>query len=293
MNRLVVVASVVAAAAGVALGSAVVGDAPPSQAAAAPAPERVGLANGPARLPLPAGWRPLGRHSSLPGLEAATEVQGPRSTVALDLRAPEHPSLLPAAVAASLGDAAPAARPERVAGYRTWRYALPGDTPAAALVVPTSQGIVTVACAPGDGGLEAALDDCREALAALQLDGAAALPPAPETAARIVLPGVVAALNKDRRAGRRRLAAVRGPAGRHAAAIGLARGYARVADRLRPLAGGAASALVVNLDALDRTHRALARAAAHRAGLAGARANRAIARRERRLGALLARVGGD
>ena len=90
-----VLSTVFAAATGVALGSALAGgDAPrhADRAAVAPTPTpepapRVGLARGPVRLPLPAGWEPLRRHSALPGFKAATAVQAAHSTVALDLRA--------------------------------------------------------------------------------------------------------------------------------------------------------------------------------------------------------------
>ena len=102
-----------------ALGGVLASDEPEPRAAA-PEP-RIGLASGVARLPLPAGWKPLGRRSSLPGLEEATAVRGAHSEVALDIRAPEDPSLLPASVEAAVGGraagpgAAAPRRPHRVA----------------------------------------------------------------------------------------------------------------------------------------------------------------------------------
>lgn len=284
-------ATALAAVAGVAIGATVVGDdggTATSRAATAPpsAPPRIGLEHGPARIVLPAGWRPLRRHASLPGLEAATAVQAPRSTVALDLRPPETPSLLPAKVAARFDGQVPAPVAARMAGRTAWRYELPararGDR-VAALVLPTTDGVITVACAAAAGAFAAARRECAEAMAALRLEGAAALPPAPYAAARIALPAVMARLNADRRAGRRALARTRSPARRQAAALGVARAYRRAAATLRPLAGGRAVPLVGSLRALDGAYLALARASASQNAPAARRAGVRIRGNERLL----------
>ena len=294
----VLAATVLAAGGGVALGAAIVGAESPPQAAraaprAVPAEPRVGLARGPARLPLPAGWRSLRRHSSLPGLEAATEVRARHSTLSLDLRPPEHPSLLPADVVASFQGPPPAPQLTHLAQRRAWGYELPEVRSAGrtvALTLPTTAGVVTIACAADATAIELGVEECAQAMAALQLDGAAALPPTPEAAVRIVADAAVARLNAARRTGRRRLAASALPARRRAAALAIAHAYARAADRLRPLAAGRATALVATLDALERRHRALAAASARRRVRATRRAGAAIGRGERRLGRRLVRV---
>jgi hypothetical protein len=286
-------ATALAAMAGVAIGATVVGDdggTATSRAAAAPsptpAPPRVGLQHGPARIALPSGWRPLGRHASLPGLEAATEVQAPHSTVALDLRRPETPSLLPAKVAAAFGERVPAPTTVRPAGRAAWRYELPQPAPGervAALVLPTTKGVITIACVTGADAFADARRECGEAMTALGLEGAAALPPTPHAAARIALPSVMARLNADRRAGRKALARTRSPTRRQRSAIGIARAYRRAATTLRPLAAGRAVPLVGSLRALDGAYLALARASLRRNAPAARRAGARIRANERLL----------
>ena len=294
----ILAATLFAAAGGVAIGTAVGGaeEARPSAARAAtapPPPPRVGLASGPARLALPSGWQPLGRHATLPGLEAATEVQAPHSTVALDIRAPEHPSLLPRKVAALFDGQVPAPELTRLPARSAWGYELPAPEPderVAALTLPTTDGVVTIACAAPAAEIDLAVDDCATAMAALRLEGAAALPPSPRTAVRIALPAVVERLNAERRPARKRLAATSSPLRRRSAALDLAYAYRRAAARLRPLAAGGAVRLVATLAALDAKHVTLARASAQRRARAARRAGARIARGERRLGRQLARM---
>jgi hypothetical protein len=278
-----IVATVLAGAAGAALGTIVAPDrsAPPAPQEAQP---RIGLRSGVARLPLPVGWEPLGRRSSLPGFEEATAVRGLHGEVALDLRAPEDPSLLPARVA-EMASGLPEPQPRQLGPRTLWRY----DLPAAGLValtLPTTGGVVTLACE----GTAAAGADCERAARTVWLDGASALVPAPETAAAIVLPDTIAQLNRRRAVERRRLAATRSPVRRSQAALRLAAAYADAAARVRPVAAGAAIDVAGTLGELARSHRALAAASRRRAARAAARAGARIERGERRLGAQLAAV---
>jgi hypothetical protein len=271
---------------------ALVGNALAPEPSAPPAAEpqtRTGLRSGVARLALPAGWEPLGRRSALPGFEQATAVRAARGEVALDLRPPEHPSLLPAGVAAA-GEP-PAPRLRELGARTVWRYDLPGGV--VAMVLPTSGGVLTVAC--GRSAQTGA--ECEHAVRTVWLEGASALQPAPEAAAAIVLPETVAQLNRVRRVERRRLAATPWQMARARAAQRLARAYAGAAAELGPLAAGSAAPVVTTLAELARSHRALAaanrRRAARRAGgrsaaRAARRANARIARGERRLAAQLA-----
>lgn len=288
---LVVVAVTVAAAlAGVATGLLLTGgdDAPP--AAPAPAKPRIGLASGAARLPLPADWTPLRRRSTLPGLEAATAVKTPTGEAALDLRAAEDASLLPAGVEPALFAGA---EPRRLGGRAVWRYALDRPRPgtgAVALVLPTTAGVVTIACSAPDTQLDRATTACEAAMGGLRLDGARAVRPGPATAATLALGPVLERLNTVRRLQRRRLAASRSPAVRANASRRIAGAYVAAAERLRPLAGGRALRLVARLGAVGRSHRALGAAERARKRRAAARAGIAIGTGEARVQVLLAQL---
>ena len=284
--------TLVAAAAGAGLGFALAPDGPDAVPPRAPAPvPRIGLASGVARLPLPAGWQPLRRRSSLPGLEEATAVRGSHSDIALDIRAPETASLLPARVEDAVVGDLPAPRLRRLDARAAWRYELPGTQPSSRVVayaLPTTGGVVTIACGAGSGAIARAEEECETAIRALQLKGAASLLPAPETAALIVLPQTVARLNRQRRSWRRTLRTRNSPQGRSAAALRLARGYAAAAERLRPLAAGDILPVTAALVALAHEHRALAAASRQREPSAARRAGARIVRKERLLARLLA-----
>jgi hypothetical protein len=285
------VATVIAAALGTGLGIALTPDQPARPAPPPPPEPRVGLQSGVAKLPLPAGWKPLGRLSTLPGFDAATAVRAEQAELALDIRRVEHPSLLPAGVVtAAAGDLAEP-KPRSLGGRTVWRYELPPAEPGTRLValsLPTTAGIVTIGCQAAGATADRADAECEKAIGAVRLDGASALAPARETAARIALPATFAQLNRRRRDARRSLAATRSPRYRAAAARRLARSYAGAAAQLRPLAGGDAVRLTATLGALARKHRALAAASLRRKARRAARSGAAIERKERRLAALLA-----
>lgn len=300
VGLLLTVATALAAAAGVLVGGTLVhADQPAAAASAAvatptPAPApRVGLARGPVKLPLPTGWTPLRRHSDLPGFAAATAVRAAASMVALDLRAPEDASLLPRRVARRVDGGDPEPEAQRLGTRKVWGYELPGAAPghrAISLSLPTTRGVVTIACDVPAGELEVGLRECTEAMTAVELDGAAALPAAPEAAVRIVLPVTVARLNAERRAWRRKLARTRSPALRRVAALRVARAYARAAGRLRPLAAGRARGVVATLETLTRKYRNLGAASARRRPRLARRSGARIIRGERRLGRRIVRV---
>jgi hypothetical protein len=278
-----VAATLLAGAAGAVLGIVVAPDRSEPTVQEPPQP-RIGLRSGVARLPLPAGWEPLGRRSSLPGFEQATAVRGRHGEVALDIRAPEDPSLLPAHVTAEM-DGLPDPQPRKLGARTLWRYDLPGPG-LVALALPTTGGVVTLAC---EGGAAAAAD-CERAASTVWLDGASALVPTPEAAAAIVLPGTFTQLNRRRAVERRRLAATPSPVRRSESARRLATAYAQAAATLRPVAAGDAVGITRTLDALAQSHRALAKASRRRAARAASRTGARIDRGERRLAAQLAAV---
>jgi hypothetical protein len=284
-------ATLVAAAAGAMLGSVLGPDGADPRAAG----PRIGLTSGVAAIPLPADWQPLGRRSSLPGLEEATAVRGVHSEIALDIRAPEDESLLPAGVEHAVAGELPKPRARRLGSRTAWRYDLPPAHPGTrvvALALPTTGGVVTVACAARPDAIARAGAECERAARSVRLDGASALAPTPETAAAIVLPDTAARLNRRRTVERRRLASTRSPRRRTAVARRLARDYAAAGAQLRPLAAGRVVRLTAALDALAREHRALASASLRRDAGAARRAGAEIQRDEHRLGTLLAAVTG-
>jgi hypothetical protein len=287
----VALATLLAAVVGAGIGTALARDPEPRRVDSGP--PQVGLARGVARLPLPAGWEPLNRHSSLPGFRDATAVRGAYSMVALDIRSPEDPSLLPEAVRAASAGGLPAPRLQRLDSRRTWNYEIPDaltHTSVVAMALPTTAGVVTIACQADAGSTIGAREDCRGAMSRLRLDGASELTPAPETAARIVLPHVVDSLNRQRRSGRRALGATRSPTRRGEAARQLAVAYRSAAERLRPLAAGNAHRLTGALAELARDHLELAAASRRRDVVVARRAGAAIEHGERRLQPLIAAV---
>jgi hypothetical protein len=294
--RPLAIVTALATAAGVALGVAVAPDSPQAPQRPAPPPQpRVGLASGVAKLPLPADWRPLGRLSTLPGFEQATAVRAPGTEAALDIRLPEDASLLPASVVSAAGAALPAPTRRGPDGRTAWRYDLPGaspDTGIAAFALPTTGGVVTIACAATEGRLDRAAAACERAVSTVRLDDAAALRPTPETAAAIVLPDVIARLNGVRRSSRGRLAATTSPRARAAAGRRLATAYAAAAAALAPVAGGDARRVIATLTDLARDHRTLATAGLERRAAAQRRAGARIGRREQRLARGLRAVSG-
>jgi hypothetical protein len=281
-------ATVGAAAAGVVLGLLLTaGD------SGSPARPAAVVKTGAAELPLPDSWRTLRRAPAIPGFEDATALRARSSDVALDFRAPEHSSLLPAATVQALGAALPAPTVRHFGKREAFGYELPaslGERRITALALPTDHGVLTVGCQGREGEFLAPKGDCDEALLALELVDARPLAAVPESAAAIALAETVASLDEERRAAREALAATRRPQARAAAARSVAAAYAGAAARLEPLAAGAALPLAAELEALARDYRALASASRRRAARAARRAGRSIERRERALPAQLAAV---
>jgi hypothetical protein len=249
---------------------------------------------GGATLPLRDGWEPV-RRSAIPGLQSAPSARGQGMHVAIDVRLPDDSSLLPAQMLHALHAAAPRPEPTRSGGRVAWSYDLPGRgrTRITALALPTDRGVVTLACMGPRELVELVANDCGDALATVELAGAAPLRPAPETAVRLVAGPVIARLDEARSAGRRTLARTRSPTGRAAAARRIAAAYSAAARRLDPLAHEATPALPRALGALAREHRSLAAASARRDALSARRSGAAIARDEQQLAGLLAAVTAD
>jgi hypothetical protein len=241
---------------------------------------------GVAQLELPSGWERLARPPALPGLEGGVGVRGASTDVVIATLPATRPSLLPEALVAAAGGQVPAPRPLRLGARSAWAYELPGPVPVAAVVSPTTAGVVTLACT-GAAGAVPAMDACETAARAVVLVGAAPLEPRPETAAATALPRMIARLNGRRRTARAALAATRSPQRRARAARSVATAYGAAARRIAPLAAGDAAAVRRTLAALAGRYRALAAASAARLPTETRRAGSAIRRGERRLAGLL------
>jgi hypothetical protein len=242
-----------------------------------------------ASLRFSTGWESLGR-AAIPGLEGAPSARADYLDIALDVRMPDDPSLLPDPMLDALGRGGLRPVPTNLGGRRVWSYEFsgPAQTRIAALAMPTTRGVVTLACRGPEDLAVAVTIDCEEALSTVELTAAAPLVPARETAARLVATPVIAQLDEVRSAARRTLASTRSPRRRATAAKSIAAAYAAAARRLEPLARGTVVALPRLLAVLARDHDLLSVASARRDARSALRAGRAIERHERRLASRLA-----
>jgi hypothetical protein len=287
---LLVLAAVLNAGAGIALGIAVTPDDEPPPAPP-PRPPEV-LATGDLRLALPSAWRAGEQPADLPGFDGveAVAARGPDADVVFGMLPPESPTLLPQALVDAAGPDLPAPATTEIGGREALRYT--GLDGAEVIAVPTSAGIATLICVPREsaavaGGCDAVLDGVDVSRTApIAADGNAAF--------AIALPAAVARLNRARAEGRRALARQRSARGRARVSRRLGRTYARTTERLAPLAGESAATIgvVSLLDRLGADHAKLATASARRRPKAARRANARIRIAERRLAAALGQWTG-
>ena len=271
---LLLIAAALNAGAGIALGIALTPDDSPQPA---PAPiKATTLSAGDLRLTLPQAWRPLSTPPTAAGLESATlAARGPRADIALTVLPPEDPTLLPKALVDAAGGIVPSPVSLQIDGRDALRYTGLSNGGMDVYAVPTSAGVVTIACV---GKTPAALaHGCDAALDGVNVGRAAPIAADDRAAFAIGLPAVVTGLNRARAAGRRDLARQRTARGRARVSRRLSRVYGDAARRLSPLAGDNAdtTAIVGLLNRLGSEHRALAVASFRRrpgaAGRAGAR----------------------
>jgi len=280
---LLLLAAALNAGAGIALGIALTPDDTAEPPAAAPAKPTT-LAAGDLRLRLPQGWRPLAVAPAVPGFGTGTlAARGPRTDVAVTVLAPQGPSLLPAALVDDAGGIVPHPDTVRVAGREALRYASLANGDMDVYAVPTTSGVVTIACIAKTSA--ALLHGCDAALDGVDPGRAAPIPADDRAAFAIGLPAVVAGLNRARAGGRSALARQSTARGRARVSNRLAGAYRDAARRLSPLAGENAdtTAIVGLLDRLGTEHRALAVASFRRRPGAARRAGARIRASETRL----------
>jgi hypothetical protein len=280
-------------------------DAPPQPSASKDSSRRPTL--GPVRVAVPPEWRRLPVSAArITGIEKQpTEVFD--RTPGLSARAvltvaspgsPISPSLLPKA----LQDAAerPPGRPTtvRLDRQRAWMYhAVPvrrSNETMEITVLPTTAGLVAIACIEPPGLAFAAAGGCASELG-LTLQRGKALRPTDDLGFRLRLGGVVADLDRERVADRASLRRSRTPRAQASAARQLAAAHARAAGALAPFARSDATAKVVaSLRAASGGYKALSRSATAYDRAAFAQARRAIDESDRRLTLTLgAFTGGD
>jgi hypothetical protein len=215
------------------------GDARTTPDPAAAAPVQAVVTVGDLRLTLPDGWTTSRKGPTVPGFEGARTsfLRSWNADVAAAMLPAQQPSLLPRRLdAATTSATAPTAKPRvaragTVSGYEYVREAK-GKRALDVVVVPTTQGIATIACesevvAPGE---------CSEALRGLRLTRGSILPLGPDSAFLARLPAVTSVLGAQRLRLRTRLTRAGLVAGAARTAYRLAGTYGAAARALRPLA---------------------------------------------------------
>ena len=291
-------AAAIIAVALVAVGAAIaVGRLMGTAAAPVPAVEAAqrSVRAGAAELSVPRRWAPATlRSAAIPGLAPALTATlasspGLGARVVVTLAPGADPSLVPAALRASLAGRLPAPRATNIAGRPAWLYAglaLPDRRQMDVSVVPTSAGVLAVACVAPSFAWSAAFG-CADEVRALRLPGASFFAPARNLSFRLHLPAVAAALDRARVAGRQALRAARTRPGQARAARRLARAHTGAAAAVRPLAGPDGAALVSALAASASAYSRLATAAERGWPVRYRLARRAVMRADARVAAAL------
>ncbi len=241
---------------------------------------------GPLELAFPAGWQRLQTPPQIPGLRFANPLvlappAPPSARLDAGTVAATGPTLLPAAFLALLPTPPPPGAPVRIGSLEALRYSglsprgLAG--PLTVYVVPTTQGVLTLACAPA-----AFAAACDRVVATAKLVGASAFPLGPSPAFAGQLKAALARLAAARRTGEAHLSAAGTAAAQAAADRELAAGYARAAREVaaaaaNPLVAAAAGQIAAALTAISRAYASSASAAAANDQAAYAAAARALA----------------
>jgi hypothetical protein len=252
-------------------------------------PPTATVAAGDLRLKLPGGWTPARKVQDLPGFAGVPKAlaRSWNADVTIALLPAVKPSLLPRVLGATKGLASSRPRVVKAGALRAYHYV--GDTTAdgvlEVVVVPTTQGVATIACA----SMALAPGECEPALRGLRLARGSFLPLSADAGFLSRLPAVAATLAAQRVQLRARLARASHPAGAARAAARLAGAYADAGGALRALAAphSRAARTVRLLDGLRARYGRLADAVRTGDRTAFAATARAIGRDESRLAARL------
>ncbi len=250
---------------------------------------------GPVELSFPSSWQRLAGAPTIPGLafaqplalasgSAANAYGGSSGQRLLAGEVPASgPSLLPAAVTAALSGTLPHPQPVRLGALEAYRYSglsLHGlAQPLTLYAVPTSGGVVTIACVGSAAASSGS--QCAQIAATLKLNGTTAFGLAPSTQYATALAGAFGALHSALNTASARLHTASSAAAQAAAATQLAAAYTAASRALARLSLSPAvqsinANLAASLAALSRDYAALATAARAGNEAAYARAERAI-----------------
>lgn len=254
------------------------------QEVAAPAPDTV-LAVGDLKLELDPTWVAADAMPGLPveGADVLAPAPGLVGRALLVSGPAADASLIPAALRSELPAALPAPRRAAMAGLPAWTYGPLHDEGrmVEVTVVPTTAGVLALACSAPAASWSASLD-CANGVHAVA--GGAALAPAGDLGFRLAAGPVLRALDAERVSGRARLSARR-----PAAATTLAADHRAAAAALDPFAtAGVPAAAVSALRDAARGYEALAAAARDRSRFLAARAR--VSRSDAALAAALDRL---
>jgi hypothetical protein len=263
------------------------GDDQATQRAVPRADEGAAARLGRLRLQPEPGWTRLDRVPAVPGFAADRTLgfspyPGLNTVVLATLEPAADATLLPEALRTDAPD--PAAG--RIAGVPAWLYRgmTAGRWRVDAAVLPTSQGVVTVACAvPGNAGDLPV--GCLNGVRGITVADATTLRPDKSVAFQTELPGAVIELDTARVADRTAIRRAKTPTGQAKAAARLRLAHLKAADRLAPAAADApgGAALVEALRTSADAYGALERAAKQRDRRAWSRARTRARRAEVRL----------
>jgi hypothetical protein len=209
-----------------------------------PAPLTTAATAGDVDLRAPATWSPAAAAAEIPGLEfddpatLTPRNNGGAAFVAGPVNG-SGPTLLPADFVEQLEE--PPGAPDRVrlGDFQAYRYTglrpRGSDGPLTVYAVPTSAGVLAIACRPPAAGGETFMRDCERAATTLKSSGAEPVALGANERYAAAVTAAVRRLDRARRTGRGQLADARTP-GRQANAAGsLASAYAGAERALRRL----------------------------------------------------------
>lgn len=276
-------------------------------AATSPAPAVSGESRavrlGPAHLTVPSTWTPVnparaGVSPLDPGVTLAfAMLPSLPGHAVLTLAAPADDSLIPSPLRRVLKAAPGKPRSGVLGGHRAWSYQRlatgRGDAVMDVAVVPTSAGVLAVACV-SSGVVFGAVSGCQQDVQRISVPGARVFAPAPELGFRLQVGPALERLNALRARGDTDLRAARSRGAQSRALRVVATAYADTADSLAPLAPprGAAAAVVAALRDAARAYRAAGEAAATGSSRRYAAGRTAVRAAEAGVATALQRVSG-
>lgn len=259
-------AVVIAVAAGFAIRSLTTPDAPP------PAPAPLTATAGPVTMTVDGDWVPARTVPGVEGLDlnstaAFSPSPGLRAYAVTTVGPIGDPSLLPAPLRALLPDELPKPKASELLGLAAWYYkeqAIAGGRQMEVTVVPTTSGVLAVACIAPRESWVAALG-CAEGVKQLSLRDAGWLKPGADVAAQARLPLVTAKLNARRVALRKQLRGAKTRKGQARFAKRLSKANAAAAAGLAPVAPAKSPSakVIASLRKSSAAYRGLAAAAAN------------------------------